>query len=94
MVADPIAYGNYINRISKFRNDKIISEKENNKKLNIKDINNLVRKPPRILDQLYSPKNKSNIYQRDMRTKETIYIKSLDKVKKIIFHLAFGITQF
>jgi len=39
LVADPIAYENYVIRLNKFRNDKPRIEKENKKLLNIKDIN-------------------------------------------------------
>jgi len=83
LVADPIAYENYVTRLNKFRNDKARIEKENKKLLNIKDINdkNLKKDVPRILNELYSPKIGKRIYLKDFNRKEIMNIKSLDKVK-------------
>lgn len=80
-VADPISYENYVTRLEKFRNNKAKMEKENKKKLNIKDFQEVQKKHvPRILNEIHSPKNEKYFSNKDLDCKETIKIKSLDKV--------------
>lgn len=80
LVADPIAYENYINRIMKFRNDKKRKEKENKKILNIRDDENKEKEVTRLLNAIYSPKNGKKFFVNDFNKKQTLNVKSLDKV--------------
>jgi len=67
--------------LEKFRNEKAKIERENKKILNIKDIDVVSNKnPPRILNEILSPKSRPNLSKNLFNYKDTINIKSLDKV--------------
>jgi hypothetical protein len=80
LLVDPIAYEEYINRITKFREEKKKIETKNRKILNIKDHNDIVKEVPRILNEIKSPKNKIQPNIKLIDNRDTINIKSLDKV--------------
>lgn len=65
-------------------------EKENKKKLNINDVDEVKTKNiPRILNEIYSPKNEKYFLKKNLEEKETIKIKSLDKVIDLYENLLF-----
>jgi hypothetical protein len=66
--------------LSKFRKEKSVNEKKNKKILNIIDIDTKSKNAPRLLNNLNELKNPRNNILKDINERDTIYIKSLDKV--------------
>ena len=79
-------YEQYVYRLTKFREEKLLNEKKNKKILNIVDKDTKIKKAPRILNNLNNFKNPRKNIVNNYCERDTINIQSLDGVKIAKLH--------